>query len=148
MQDTADPEGGTGTADLENVWGRVTERLRRDIGDSAWRNWIKPLRVSRLQDGTLTLEPVVGGFRRMDCNTDGSGDIGDAIAALSILFTGGTMLCEDACDVNDDGEFNIADAIAALSILFSGAAPPPPPIGDCGPDPTPDALECDTYNSC
>jgi chromosomal replication initiator protein len=30
--------------------------LRRDIGDSAWRNWIKPLRVSRLQDGTLTLE--------------------------------------------------------------------------------------------
>ncbi|MEK9610300.1 MAG: chromosomal replication initiator protein DnaA [Alphaproteobacteria bacterium] len=56
MQDPADPEGGTGTADLENVWGRVTERLRRDIGDSAWRNWIKPLRVSRLQDGTLTLE--------------------------------------------------------------------------------------------
>ena len=56
MQDPADPEGGTGTADLENVWGRITERLRRDIGDSAWRNWIKPLRVSRLQDGTLTLE--------------------------------------------------------------------------------------------
>jgi len=99
-------------------------------------------------DGTLTLEPVIGGFRRMDCNIDGSSDIGDAIAALSILFTGGTMLCQDACDVNDDGEFNIADAIAALSILFSGAAPPPPPIGDCGPDPTPDALECDTYNSC
>jgi chromosomal replication initiator protein len=56
MQDPADPEGGTGMADLENVWCRVTERLRRDIGDSAWRNWIKPLRVSRLQDGTLTLE--------------------------------------------------------------------------------------------
>ena len=56
MQGLADPEGGTGTADLENVWGRITERLRRDIGDSAWRNWIKPLRVSRLQDGTLTLE--------------------------------------------------------------------------------------------
>jgi len=99
-------------------------------------------------NGALTLEPVIGGFRRMDCNIDGSSDIGDAIAALSILFTGGTMLCQDACDVNDDGEFNIADAIAALSILFSGAAPPPPPIGDCGPDPTPDALECDTYNSC
>ena len=56
MQDPADLEGGSGTADLVNVWGRVTERLRRDIGDSAWRNWIKPLRVSRLQDGTLTLE--------------------------------------------------------------------------------------------
>ncbi len=56
MQDQAGPEGGIGMADLENAWGRVTERLRRDIGDSAWRNWIKPLRVSRLQDGTLTLE--------------------------------------------------------------------------------------------
>ncbi len=52
----ADPEGSTKTADLENVWGRITERLRHDIGDSAWRNWIKPLRVSRLQDGTLTVE--------------------------------------------------------------------------------------------
>ena len=41
---------------IDKVWGRVTERLRRDIGEAAWRNWIKPLRVSRLQDGTLTLE--------------------------------------------------------------------------------------------
>ena len=52
--DPADPDGGT-KSDLENG-GRVTERLRHDIGDAAWRNWIKPLRVSRLQDGTLTLE--------------------------------------------------------------------------------------------
>ncbi|MGB1961715.1 MAG: chromosomal replication initiator protein DnaA [Candidatus Puniceispirillaceae bacterium] len=36
--------------------GKYDRVLRRDIGDSAWRNWIKPLRVSRLQDGTLTLE--------------------------------------------------------------------------------------------
>lgn len=40
---------------LDDGWGRVTERIRRDIGDAAWRNWIKPLRVSRLEDGTLTL---------------------------------------------------------------------------------------------
>ena len=37
-------------------WERVTERMRQDIGEAAWRNWIKPLRVSRLEDGTLTLE--------------------------------------------------------------------------------------------
>ena len=37
-------------------WGRVNQRMRKDIGDAAWRNWIKPLRVSRLKDGTLTLE--------------------------------------------------------------------------------------------
>ena len=30
--------------------------MRQDIGEAAWRNWIKPLRVSRLEDGTLTLE--------------------------------------------------------------------------------------------
>ncbi len=47
---------GTVTNDLENVWSRVTERLRRDIGDAAWRHWIKPLRVNRLLDGTLILE--------------------------------------------------------------------------------------------
>ena len=37
-------------------WGRVNQRMRKDIGDAAWRHWIKPLRVSRLKDGTLTLE--------------------------------------------------------------------------------------------
>ena len=44
------------SADLNQAWDRVTERIRRDIGEAAWRNWIKPLRVSRLEDGTLTLE--------------------------------------------------------------------------------------------
>ena len=38
------------------AWDRVTHRMRRDIGDTAWRNWIKPLRFGRLEDGTLTLE--------------------------------------------------------------------------------------------
>ena len=56
MQGPAESGTETSSSDLEKAWGRVTERLRRDIGDAAWRNWIKPLRVSRLQDGTLTLE--------------------------------------------------------------------------------------------
>ena len=42
--------------DPADAWERVTSRMRQDIGEAAWRNWIKPLRVSRLQDGTLTLE--------------------------------------------------------------------------------------------
>jgi len=41
---------------LDEAWQRVTHRMRKDIGEAAWRNWIKPLRVSRLEDGTLTLE--------------------------------------------------------------------------------------------
>ena len=43
-------------ANLAQCWSRVTQRMRRDIGDAAWRNWIKPLRVNRLEGGTLTLE--------------------------------------------------------------------------------------------
>ena len=43
-------------ADLAHCWSRVTQRMRRDIGDAAWRIWIKPLRVNRLEAGTLTLE--------------------------------------------------------------------------------------------
>jgi len=42
--------------DADDPWARVTSRMRQDIGEAAWRNWIKPLRVSRLEDGTLTLE--------------------------------------------------------------------------------------------
>ncbi len=41
---------------MEACWSRVNQRMRKDIGDAAWRHWIKPLRVSRLEDGTLTLE--------------------------------------------------------------------------------------------
>ena len=43
-------------AALAQCWGRVTQRMRHDIGDAAWRNWIKPLRVNRLEAGVLTLE--------------------------------------------------------------------------------------------
>ena len=51
-QNNTSQPGGT----LDEAWQRVTHRMRKDIGEAAWRNWIKPLRVSRLEDGTLTLE--------------------------------------------------------------------------------------------
>jgi hypothetical protein len=87
-------------------------------------------------------------FSRGDANADGGIDIGDAIATLSYLFTGGTIPCDNAADSNDDGTLNIADGIALLGYLFNGATPPPPPFPDCGIDPTPDALECESFNSC
>ena len=46
----------TGATAPDDAWERVTTRMRQDIGEAAWRNWIKPLRVGRLEDGTLTLE--------------------------------------------------------------------------------------------
>ena len=53
-----DHTSSTASADqaIEACWGRVNMRMRKDIGDAAWRHWIKPLRISRLEDGTLTLE--------------------------------------------------------------------------------------------
>ncbi|MGB1872932.1 MAG: DnaA ATPase domain-containing protein, partial [Candidatus Puniceispirillaceae bacterium] len=50
------PAAVNGGAPADDAWQRVTSRMRQDIGEAAWRNWIKPLRVSRLEDGTLTLE--------------------------------------------------------------------------------------------
>ena len=43
-------------ARVDDAWERVTQPHAPGIGDAAWRNWIKPLRVSRLEDGTLTSE--------------------------------------------------------------------------------------------
>lgn len=82
-------------------------------------------------------------FQRGDCNVDGMTDIGDAIALLGELFSGGTPgPCADACDANDDGAKDIGDAIALLGHLFSGTGPLPNPFGSCGEDPTTDALDC------
>ena len=53
---TTDVVAGRPDTGVDDAWERVTNRMRQDIGDAAWRNWIKPLRVSRLADGTLTLE--------------------------------------------------------------------------------------------
>ncbi|MBT7640338.1 MAG: hypothetical protein HN598_07615, partial [Planctomycetes bacterium] len=89
--------------------------------------------------------PLLG---RGDVNGDGAVNVADAIYSLDVLFMGVTAPCEDAADSNDDGLLNIADPIALLGYLFSGATPPPPPFPDCGIDPTVDALECDSFNSC
>ena len=88
-----------------------------------------------------------GGIDRGDCNDDGNFDIADAVVLLSFLFLSGSVNCQNACDNNDDEQVNIADAVTALSALFTGG-PPPPGNGQCGPDPTPGTLSCDTFNSC
>ena len=81
-------------------------------------------------------------FNRGDCNTDGVSNIADVVHGLGILFSGaGPANCADACDVNDDGGNDISDPIFMLGNLFSGGPNPPLP-DDCGPDPTPDSLDC------
>ena len=43
------------TSDIQDVWQRISTRLRSDIGDVAWRNWIKPLTALSLEEGCLSL---------------------------------------------------------------------------------------------
>ena len=89
-------------------------------------------------------------FRRGDGNDDAGVDISDPIAALSILFGGAPApTCEDAHDSNDDGAFDISDPIYTLTFLFGSGLPMPEPGSViCGPDPSVDSLECDSYTSC
>ena len=87
-------------------------------------------------------------FIRGDVNGDGGVDIGDAIATLDYLFTGGCINCDDAADSNDDGAIDVADGIQILGYLFSGTGDLPAPFPTCGTDPTPDTLECESYNGC
>ena len=53
-----------------------------------------------------------------------------------------------AADVNDDGLHNITDPIALLHHLFLGGEAPSEPFADCGSDPTPDDLTCDSHEPC
>ena len=43
------------TSQIQDVWQRISTRLRADIGDVAWRNWIKPLAPLSLDEGCLCL---------------------------------------------------------------------------------------------
>jgi len=87
-------------------------------------------------------------FLRGEANGDGSIDITDAVKILSYLFTSGELTCVSSADSNDDGIIDITDGIYLLSWLFAGGIAPPPPTGDCAPDPTPDGLDCDGITAC
>ena len=103
------------------------------------------------QNGTITLNPVVGGgFIRGDVNDDSLLNLADAVFLLDGLFLGGVITCRDAGDTNDDELNNVADAVYLLSYLFINgpAIPDPGSSGFCGPDPAGTALDCGEYNSC
>jgi len=102
--------------------------------------------LSGAQDACAQHEP----FRRADANGDGARDVSDAVGTLLFLFAGTppALDCDDAADANDDGAVDIADPVLALAHLFLGGPPPPAPSGDCGDDPTADALGCRRHPPC
>lgn len=97
-------------------------------------------------------------FFRGDSNADGRFDIADAIRVLFWLFRDGSLSCRDAADANDDGEVDVSDVVRILVYQFGDAPPLPPPSRPlplpggvsegCGPDPTPDSLDCASYPPC
>jgi hypothetical protein len=89
-----------------------------------------------------------GQFRRGNANADADLNIADAVFVLTYLFAQGPAPpCEDAADGNDDGKLDLADAIAVLTHLFAGGTVSQP-FDQCGPDPTPDDLDCASFPPC
>jgi len=96
------------------------------------------------ESATCEVEVGVGAedFIRGDANSDGRLVLSDAVAILRYLFSGGSLICQDAADFDDNGRIQLADVIGLLGWLFGDGDPPPPPVGEPGPDPTPDNLSC------
>ena len=118
--------------------GMVTPTFSTNIGANFSINVVAAEFLAQVD---VTLE----NFKRGDCNADGEFNIADAVCGLEYLFGGGGSTCLDAIDANDDGAVDISDPVYVLSALFSGGPEPTDPFGNCGIDPTGDALDCDAY---
>jgi hypothetical protein len=96
-----------------------------------------------------TPDPDRARFQRGDANEDGETSISDAVFVLLFLFGGRQApTCEKAADSDDSGRTNVTDAVYLLYFLFLGDSAPRGPFGECGPDPTPDALTCKSFEPC
>jgi len=94
-------------------------------------------------------KPGFGPFRRGDCNSDSGINISDPVFNLNYQFAlGPAPTCIKTADVNDDGLLNLADPIFQLNYLFVSGPTPPPPLSECGVDPTADDLGCVSYGPC
>ncbi|MCA8962367.1 MAG: hypothetical protein KDC38_17700 [Planctomycetes bacterium] len=136
---------GVGTSALEFRDEMATLTLANHVV-AEFSESVVPERV----DGQVSVVPAVP-FRRGDANGDTLFDVADPIFGIMHLFAGGAPpLCRDAGDSNDDGVLDVGDAIHMLSALFDFASPLPPPPGpfECGGDPTPDTLDCDSPPDC
>ena len=104
-------------------------------------------------DGAVvTTDCTRQGFRRGDVNQDEAVTQYDAYTILQYLFLGlAEPRCLEACDVDDNGVVSLTDAVYLISYAFfpdfTGLAPPPP-LRECGQDPTPDSLTCKAYLPC
>ncbi|MBN1442737.1 MAG: dockerin type I repeat-containing protein [Planctomycetes bacterium] len=88
-------------------------------------------------------------YLRGDANADGRQDLSDAVYILSYLYTGGSVLtCMKAGDTNDSSLVDLSDAVYLLNHLYLGGLRPDDPWTECGRDPTPDELTCESHAPC
>jgi hypothetical protein len=150
----ADTTGATGVFRLDDLPPDLYSIKAVKAG--YFTNWLNNLKVegkgalAEAPDLFLFPRPAsTGGFKRGLVNDDTRIDISDGIVIFSFLFLGKDRpVCSKAADTNDDGRFDLSDGISLLSYLFLGSEPPRPPFVECGDDPTPDALTCDTAMDC
>ena len=66
-----------------------------------------------------------------------------------MTLAGPAPTCYDAADSDDNGNVNLTDAVYSLNHLFVQGPPlPSPGATECGEDPTPDTLPCDSTCEC
>lgn len=87
-------------------------------------------------------------FRRGDVDGDGvAATMGDVATFMPVMLSG-NFPCQDAADIDDNGVVNIADLSVLLGYVGGQNSISAPGVTNCGPDPTPDNIGCDTYTSC
>lgn len=88
----------------------------------------------------------LNGFVRGDINSDLTIDLSDPVLLLEHLFGGSPALdCQEAADINDDGALLLDDVIWSLGYIFlANPVTLPGPFPDCGTDPLPPGLPCNS----
>ena len=138
-----------GGALLDTLAGDATEYTDVDVVGPMVTYDVRGVRAGvSSTDATCDAEVVEPQFLRGDVSGNGSlNGLLDAQFLLEWGFSGGpTPPCLDAADVDDNGTSTpLLDALFLLEYAFANQSPPPSPGPDeCGPDPTPDTITCDS----
>ena len=134
---------------IDTLAGDATEYTDVDVVGPMVTYDVRGVRAALASlDASCDAEVVEPEFLRGD--TSGNGSLVALLDAQFLLqwgFSNGPEPpCLDAADVDDNGiNSPLLDALILLEYAFSNQAPPPDPgPTECGPDPTADALSCET----
>lgn len=79
-----------------------------------------------------TTSQAASPFIRGDVDTNGVFDLTDARRALTFIFLGDPVDCQEAVDVNGDGILEVGDPLTLLRFLFGLGPSPALPFPSCG----------------